>query len=89
MADKGKKKWRDLSARQQFAIMVAGLVEIVVTTCAIRDLIQRPKNQVVGSKPLWLAAFAVQPVGPLAYFAVGRRRREADETDDGDEAIEE
>jgi hypothetical protein len=90
MAEKSKKRWRDLSPRQQRTIVVAGLVEIVVTTFAIRDLVQRPKDQVVGPKLLWFAAFAVQPVGPFAYFAFGRRQLEDDEDDEaGDDAIEE
>jgi Phospholipase_D-nuclease N-terminal len=34
----------------------------------------RPSEQVRGSKKLWAMAALVNFVGPLAYFAFGRRR---------------
>ncbi|MEZ5270586.1 MAG: PLD nuclease N-terminal domain-containing protein [Microthrixaceae bacterium] len=42
-----------------------------------RDFRKRPAAEVKGPKFLWLLALAVQPVGPLAYLAVGRRRNGA------------
>ena len=68
-----KKQWKDLTGSQRAAIVAAGSVEIVVTTAALVDLVRRPKQSVRGPKWLWAASFVVQPVGPLAYFAVGRR----------------
>lgn len=72
MAD--KKRWDDLSPGQQVAIAVAGAVEVVLTTLALADLIRRPGAQVRGPKLLWVAGCFVQPVGPVAYLALGRRR---------------
>ena len=69
-----KKQWRDLTAQQQRGIVVAGLVEVVLTSLAVRDLVRRPPSQVRGPKPLWLLSFVVQPVGPVGYLLVGRRR---------------
>jgi hypothetical protein len=37
------------------------------------DLAKRPKEQVRGSKPAWAALIAVNFVGPISYFAFGRR----------------
>lgn len=68
-----KRRWSDLSTAQQTVIVAAGVAELVMTTVALRDLSRRPKSQVRGSKPLWALACAVQPVGPLAYLALGRR----------------
>lgn len=68
-----KKTWADLSTFQQRAICAAGVVEVVTTGAALRDLARRPTSSVRGPKPLWAIAFFVQPVGPLAYFAWGRR----------------
>jgi hypothetical protein len=51
--------------------VVAGAVEVVLTTVALRDLARRPAAQVRGPKPLWLLACVVQPVGPIAYLTVG------------------
>ena len=74
MGNRAKKKsWSDLSPLQQRLVVVGGAVEAVLTTLAARDLARRPADQVRGPKPLWAATFVVQPVGPLAYLAVGRR----------------
>ena len=67
-----KRKWSELSPVQQKAITVAGVVEVVATTAMLIDLARRPASQVRGSKALWRTLSVVQPVGPLAYFTVGR-----------------
>lgn len=72
-----KKQWRDLSEGQQRSIIVGGLVELVLTSLALRDLSRRPRTQVRGPKPLWLLAFVVQPFGPVGYLLLGRRRTQA------------
>ena len=71
---KNKKTWSDLSRTQQRAVVVAGAAEVVMTTAALRDLARRPAREVRGPKPLWVLAFVVQPIGPIAYFLTGRRR---------------
>ena len=68
-----KKKWSDLTSRQQRAICVGGAVETVVTVAALRDLARRPADEVRGTKAAWVLSFFVQPFGPIAYFAMGRR----------------
>lgn len=68
-----KKKWSDYSPAQRRAVCVAGAVEVVLTAAALRDLARRPSDEVRGPKPAWALAFLVQPVGPIAYFALGRR----------------
>lgn len=69
-----KKTWSELSPSQRRAISVAGAVEVILTIAALRDLSSRPAASVRGPKPAWAAALFVQPVGPLAYFALARRR---------------
>jgi Phospholipase_D-nuclease N-terminal len=69
-----KKRWSDFSPRQQAAIVVGAIVELLMTTIALVDLAHRPARQVRGSKFLWLVTFVVQPVGPILYFLAGRRR---------------
>jgi hypothetical protein len=68
-----KKQWSDLTLGQRRAVVIAGAAEVVLTAAALRDLAHRPAADVRGPKPLWVLAFFVQPVGPLAYFAKGRR----------------
>lgn len=66
-------KWSDMSATQQRAVVALGVVEVVVTLAAIRDLARRPGAEVRGSKAAWGLALSIQPVGPIAYFVLGRR----------------
>ena len=68
-----KKKWSDLTPAQQRAIKVGGVLEAALTALAQRDLARRSASEVRGSKALWALSFVVQPFGPLAYFAAGRR----------------
>ncbi len=69
-----KRRWSDLSPQQQKAIVLGAVAELIVTTVALRDLAHRPASDVRGSKSLWVLTFVVQPIGPLLYFLVGRRR---------------
>lgn len=68
-----KKKWSDLSPLQQRAVLVGGAVEVVITGAALRDLARRRDDEIRGSKAAWVLSFVVQPFGPIAYYAVGRR----------------
>ena len=68
-----KKRWSDLSSAQQKAAIAVGVVELVVTARALRDLARRPSEQVRGPKLLWVLACFVQPVGPVGYLAFGRK----------------
>ncbi|UDY22875.1 PLD nuclease N-terminal domain-containing protein [Nocardioides sp. Kera G14] len=72
-----KKSWSDLSPAQRAAIAIAGAAELVLTTYVGRDLVRRPPSSVRGPKALWALALMVQPVGPLAYLAAGRRSGQA------------
>ena len=68
-----KRRWSDFSRRQQTAIVLGAIAELIMTTIALRDLAHRPATQVRGWKLPWVLAFFVQPIGPVAYFLVGRR----------------
>ena len=68
-----KKRWSDFSEGQRAAILVGTAIEVVLTTVALADLARRPRTHVRGPKPLWALGCIVQPVGPIAYLAFGRR----------------
>lgn len=68
------RRWSELSGPQQGAIVVLAAVELALTAAALVDLARRPRDQVRGPKAVWGAACFVQPVGPVAYLTVGRRR---------------
>jgi Phospholipase_D-nuclease N-terminal len=67
------KRWSDLTGTQQRIIVVVAALELAVTASALIDLARRPAQQLRGPKQLWLLGCFVQPVGPIAYLALGRR----------------
>ena len=69
-----RKRWHDLTPRQQTAILVMASVQLSLAATAWVDLARRPAPLVRGPKPLWAAAIAVNFAGPIAYFVAGRRR---------------
>ena len=70
-----KKRWSDLSTPQRTGVVGAGVVQLALLVTALVDLWRRPAEQIKGSKRMWVAVAFVNFVGPLTYFAFGRRRR--------------
>lgn len=68
------RRWSDFSGAQRVLIVLAGAVELVLSATALADLRRRPRSEVRGPKLLWALGCVVQPVGPIAYLALGRRR---------------
>jgi hypothetical protein len=52
----GRKRWRELSRRQQAIILAAAFVQELLSAATLLDLRRRPSTQVRGSKKLWVAA---------------------------------
>jgi len=74
-----QKRWKDLTDTERAAVLVAASVELALTATSIVDLVRRPADQVRGPKGLWAALVFIQPVGPIAYLAWGRRRGQGPE----------
>jgi hypothetical protein len=72
-----KKKWSELSGRSRKLVTVTGVIEVVLLVATLVDIKRRPADQIKGSKRLWTALAFVNIIGPIAYFAFGRRRRAA------------
>jgi hypothetical protein len=70
----GKKRWSELSRSQRAGVIAGGAVQVGLLAAALADLRRRPSEQVRGRKAVWAAASFVNFLGPLAYFAFGRRR---------------
>jgi bacteriorhodopsin len=68
-----RKRWSELTQRQQAAIAAAGVVQALLSAATLLDLRRRPNTQVRGSKKLWVATAFINFVGPIAYFTFGRR----------------
>jgi hypothetical protein len=77
MADKtqlAEKKWNDLSPGQRNAIKILALAELSLKIAMLIDIKRRPASQIRGPKNAWRAAAAVNTLGPVSYFAFGRRK---------------
>jgi hypothetical protein len=70
-----RRRWADLSPRQQTAVLVAASVQLSLAATAWADLATRTPAEVNGSRATWAAVIAVNVVGPLAWFRWGRRPR--------------
>ena len=69
-----KRGWSDLSPREQTGVLVAGSVQLALAATAWADLARRPAELVNGPRLLWAAIIGLNFIGPIAYFACGRRR---------------
>lgn len=67
--------WSELSDRQQTVLLVAASVQLALSATAWADLVTRPAALVNGRKGVCAAIIAVNFLGPIAYFARGRRPR--------------
>lgn len=68
-----QRKWSELSTPQRVGVVVGGTVQLALQAWVARDLRHRSADEVRGPRWAWALAALVNPVGPLAYLAVGRR----------------
>jgi hypothetical protein len=68
------RRWDELTDRQQTLLLVAASVQLSLAATAWADLARRPAELVNGRKGVWAVAIGVNVLGPVAYFARGRRR---------------
>ena len=71
------KKWSEMTPAQQTMTVVAGVVQLSLAVAAWVDLARRDASEINGSKGKWAAVIAINWVGPITYFARGRRRTTA------------
>lgn len=69
-----EKRWADLSDRQRAWLLAAATAELSLKIAALIDIKRRPADRIRGPKALWRAAMAVNLLGPLSYFVIGRKR---------------
>lgn len=67
------RQWSDLTDREKMAIIAATGVQVSLAAAAWWDLAHRPASQIRGPKAAWAFGIAVNFMGPIAYFAVGRQ----------------
>jgi Phospholipase_D-nuclease N-terminal len=73
-AKSAAQKWAELSDRQRVLLLAAGAAELSLKIAALVDIKRRPADRIRGPKALWRAAMVVNLLGPLSYFAFGRKR---------------
>jgi hypothetical protein len=74
MERRAKVQWKDLSKGQRTAIVAGAVVQLTLLAAAQIDIARRPAEEIRGSKWLWRILTLVNFIGPLAYFAFGRKR---------------
>jgi hypothetical protein len=67
-------RWAQLSERQRTLLVGAAAAELTLKIAALVDIARRPADQIRGPKMLWRAAMAINLLGPLSYFLIGRKR---------------
>ena len=70
-------RWSELSDSSRRLIIAVAISEAVLKTAVLIDISHRPASQIRGSKRMWIIAAVLvnsAGVGPLSYFAFGRRR---------------
>jgi hypothetical protein len=72
--DKKKKTWNDFSSGQKAAMIVLGIIQLALLIAAQRDIGRRRDSEINGSKGMWRALAFVNWVGPISWFAFGRKR---------------
>ena len=70
-------RWSELSDSSRRLIIAVAISEAVLKTAVLIDISRRPASQIRGSKRIWIIAAVLvnsAGLGPLSYFAFGRRR---------------
>lgn len=68
-----RKRWNDLTDKQKTVVLTLISVQVSLAGTAWADLASRPAAKVQGSKGKWAAIIAINFIGPILYFARGRR----------------
>ena len=69
-----RRRWSDLDPREQALVIGLAAVQVGLATAAWIDLARRPAAAIRGPKAAWAVGIGVNFAGPIAYFAIGRRR---------------
>lgn len=67
--------WQEMSHGQKMAAFLAMILQLSLLAAALLDINRRSAGELRGSKTIWTAISFVNFIGPLAYFALGRKPR--------------
>jgi hypothetical protein len=66
--------WDTLNPLAKVGVVIAATIQIGLLVMALWDLSRRPADSIRGPKFLWVPVCFINFVGPITYFAVGRKR---------------
>ncbi len=69
-----KKRWADLSAPQRIGVIIAATIQFCLLVGGLWDLWHQKPEDVRGDRRFWTGFMFVNWIGPIAYFAYGRRK---------------
>ena len=69
-----RKEWNELTTNQKTGLVISTIIQIMLLIAALWDIRQRSEHEINGNKWMWTAAAFVNFVGPIAYFAFGRKK---------------
>jgi hypothetical protein len=68
------RQWSDRPPAGKAGIVAGGALQLGLLAAALLDLRRRRPDELNGPRWAWVLASFVNFVGPIAYFALGRRR---------------
>lgn len=68
-----RKRWSDMSAVQKTAIIIGATIQFGLLAAGLWDLAHRSADEVRGDRRFWTGFMFVNWIGPIAYFAYGRK----------------
>ncbi len=66
-------KWQDMNNGQRVGVVLVGIIQIALLAAALRDIRKRDAEELRGSKTMWRAISLINFIGPITYFALGRK----------------
>lgn len=82
-----KREWKDLTPNQKMLVCIFGVLEFGLLIAALWDLARRSPEEVRGPRKMWIGLVFINWIGPICYFAFGRKKKqELPETDEVAEA---
>ena len=68
-----KKRWADLPLCKKIGIVVGATIQFGLLAMGLWDLAHRTADEVRGDRRMWAGLMFFNWIGPLAYFAYGRK----------------
>jgi hypothetical protein len=69
-----KRRWADMSAAQRIGIIIGATIQFGLLAAGLWDLAHRSADEVRGDRRFWAGFMFVNWIGPIAYFAYGRKQ---------------